>query len=130
MDCPQCGDPLETYTLQSEDREASVCRACGFVGIPAEHRGEPTSDESWHDALRRFYRARGTDDDPRIEIRPSRPTAGGESESWDDAIRRFRARLTDDGDERKDETDDGADGDDPDDSDAVERSSQSSAGDS
>jgi hypothetical protein len=94
MSCPQCGGPLATYALS--DREASVCEDCGYVGIAAEHRGDPRTVESWDDALRRFYRAHGSDGAPSVDLQPplSRPAAGsaGDGESWDDALRRFHAR--------------------------------------
>jgi len=91
MDCPQCDGTLATYALGG--REASVCEDCGYVGIAAEHRGDPRSVESWDDALRRFYRAHGSDGAPSVELKPplSRP-ARSPSESWDDALRRFYAR--------------------------------------
>ena len=91
MDCPQCGGTLATYALRG--REASVCEDCGYVGIAAEHRGDPRSVESWDDALRRFYRAHGSDGAPSVELEPplSRP-ARSTNESWDDALRRFYAR--------------------------------------
>jgi hypothetical protein len=93
MDCPQCGGTLATYALSG--REASVCEDCGYVGIAAEHRGDPRSIETWDDALRRFYRAHGHDGAPSVEIQPplSRPS-GSSTESWDDALRRFYARQT------------------------------------
>jgi len=92
MDCPQCGGSLATYALRG--REASVCEDCGYVGIAAEHRGDPRSVESWDDALRRFYRAHGSDGAPSVELKPplSRPSSGPTGESWDDALRRFYAR--------------------------------------
>lgn len=149
MDCPQCGGTLATYALSG--REASVCEDCGYVGIAAEHRGEPHRIESWNDALRRFY---DTDEDPSVELRPplSRPSADGPAEeSWDDALRRFYDRRTGGSDESAadrteaeresvateangaDDTetdaergDDGTDGADP----ARSQPSQSSAGDS
>ncbi|MFB6103332.1 MAG: hypothetical protein ABEJ73_12320 [Haloplanus sp.] len=94
MDCPQCGGTLVTYALS--DQEASVCEDCGYVGIPAEHRGEARRVESWDDALRRFYRTHDTDAEPSVEVRPplSRPSEGSTDESWDDALRRFHARRT------------------------------------
>jgi hypothetical protein len=94
MDCPQCGGTLDTYALDGQ--EASVCEDCGYVGIAAEHRGEARRIESWDDALRRFYRARGTDAEPGVEVRPplSRPGDDSTDESWDDALRRFHARRT------------------------------------
>jgi hypothetical protein len=126
MDCPQCGGTLATYALSGQ--EASVCEDCGYVGIAAEHRGDPRRVESWDDALRRFY---GDDADPSVELRPplSRPSSDGPAdESWDDALRRFYERRTDDGDaddatDGKDESDDSAD-------DPASPPSQSSAGDS
>ncbi|MFB6255875.1 MAG: hypothetical protein ABEH58_03970, partial [Haloplanus sp.] len=73
MDCPQCDGTLATYALSG--REASVCEDCGYVGIAAEHRGGPQSVESWDEALRRFYRAHGSDGAPSVELDPplSRP---------------------------------------------------------
>jgi len=106
MTCPQCGGALATYALGG--REASVCEDCGYVGIAAEHRGDPRSIESWDDALRRFYRAHGSEGAPSIDLHPplSRPSSGstGEDESWDDALRRFYARRM-----RDSEADDGSD---------------------
>ncbi len=52
MDCPQCESELVTYHYR--DHEASVCESCGYVGIFADHKGEPIQVESWHEALRRF----------------------------------------------------------------------------
>jgi hypothetical protein len=142
MDCPQCGGTLATYALSG--REASVCEDCGYVGIDAEHRGDPRRIESWNDALRRFY---GGEVDPSVELRPplSRPSGSGDGtgeESWDDALRRFYDRrtgdtdgvedgTTDEADENRDDgdatgTEDGATGK----SDSRSRPSQSSAGDS
>jgi hypothetical protein len=141
MDCPQCGGTLDTYALDGQ--EASVCEDCGYVGIAAEHRGEARRIESWDDALRRFYRARGTDAEPGVEVRPPLSRPGGDStdESWDDAFRRFHARRTGtaaDADEPGDAEADDTDEADPDaeatDSDADRPASrtrsQSSAGDS
>jgi hypothetical protein len=116
MDCPQCGGTLATYALGG--REASVCEDCGYVGIAAEHRGDPRSVESWDDALRRFYRAHGSDGAPSVELEPplSRP-ARSANESWDDALRRFYARQgaesVDDGEDAAtdDESEDGIDDD-------------------
>jgi len=98
MDCPQCGGTLATYALGG--REASVCEDCGYVGIAAEHRGAPRSVESWDDALRRFYRAHGSDGAPSVDLNPplSRPSDSS-TESWDDALRRFYARQTGEVDE-------------------------------
>ncbi|WP_435067484.1 hypothetical protein [Haloplanus sp. C73] len=102
MDCPQCGGTLDTYALS--DSEASVCEDCGYVGIAAEHRGDPRSVESWDDALRRFYRAHGRDGAPSVDLHPplSRPAAEP-TESWDDALRRFYARQDGDSSEETDE---------------------------
>ncbi|MFB6136290.1 MAG: hypothetical protein ABEJ04_05985 [Halobacteriaceae archaeon] len=54
MNCPQCDGTLSTYTF--DEREAFVCERCGYVGIEADHHGDPVEVESWTDALRRFYR--------------------------------------------------------------------------
>jgi DNA-directed RNA polymerase subunit M/transcription elongation factor TFIIS len=130
MDCPQCGGTLATYALSG--REASVCEDCGYVGIAAEHRGDPRRIESWNDALRRFY---GSDEDPSVELRPplSRPSGDGPGgESWDDALRRFYDRRTGKSDETESDADasndhesEGGDASTP-----RSRPSQSSAGDS
>jgi hypothetical protein len=118
MDCPQCGGTLATYALSG--REASVCEDCGYVGIAAEHRGDPRSVESWDDALRRFYRVHGGDGAPSVELQPPLPRPSGAStESWDDALRRFYARRTDDDASAADAVADDADSD-SDDADGVE----------
>ena len=52
MDCPRCDRPLDRYALGG--REAVVCEACGYIGVPVEHRGEPREVESWDDAISRF----------------------------------------------------------------------------
>lgn len=52
-DCPRCGGELATFSLS--DVEAFTCEACGYVGVEADHSGEPRSAESWEDALRRFH---------------------------------------------------------------------------
>lgn len=31
-----------------------VCDACGYVNIPTDHHPEPTSEETWDEALQRF----------------------------------------------------------------------------
>lgn len=51
-DCPRCGGDLTTFALAGV--EAFTCEACGYVGVEADHSGEPTAVESWDDALRRF----------------------------------------------------------------------------
>jgi len=51
-DCPRCGAELTTFALAGG--EAFSCEACGYVGVEADHSGEPTAVESWDDALRRF----------------------------------------------------------------------------
>lgn len=54
MDCPRCGAVLSAYRLS--EREASVCEACGYVGVATEHGGEPREVESWDAAIRRARR--------------------------------------------------------------------------
>lgn len=56
MDCPECGGSLDAYVLGG--REAVTCVRCGWVGIEADHRGEQVVDESWGEALGRFYERR------------------------------------------------------------------------
>ncbi|MGQ3328835.1 MULTISPECIES: TFIIB-type zinc ribbon-containing protein [Halorubrum] len=53
-DCPRCGRELTAFALSGI--EAFTCEACGYVGVEADHSGEPRSAESWEDALRRFHR--------------------------------------------------------------------------
>lgn len=53
MECPRCAEDLERYTLQG--REAFVCNACGYIGVPVEHHGEYEPPESWDDAISRFH---------------------------------------------------------------------------
>ncbi|MFB6123908.1 MAG: hypothetical protein ABEJ78_10680 [Haloferacaceae archaeon] len=90
MACPQCGGALLTYALGG--REASVCEDCGYVGIDADHGGEPVEVESWDDALRRFYAEHGEDADPRVEVaRDDVAERRRDGESWDDALERFYA---------------------------------------
>jgi hypothetical protein len=82
MDCPECGGALAAYVL--DGREAAVCERCDWVGIEAEHRGEPRSAESWGDALGRFYdrhaeTERRTADLPTVAaVGDERETAGTE----------------------------------------------------
>ncbi|WP_159483462.1 zf-TFIIB domain-containing protein [Halorubrum sp. JWXQ-INN 858] len=51
-DCPRCEAALTTLTLAGA--EAVACDACGYVGVEADHSGEPRVAESWADAIRRF----------------------------------------------------------------------------
>lgn len=50
--CPRCGETLETLRLGRAD--AVSCEACGYVGVEADHSGEPRVVETWADALQRF----------------------------------------------------------------------------
>ncbi|MFP4218928.1 MAG: hypothetical protein ACLFR6_08880 [Salinarchaeum sp.] len=43
---------MSTYVLG--DAEAVVCESCGYVGVVADHSGEPREVESWEEALKRF----------------------------------------------------------------------------
>jgi len=54
MDCPRCGAALSAYRLS--EREASVCEACGYVGVATDHGGEPREVESWDAAISRARR--------------------------------------------------------------------------
>jgi hypothetical protein len=90
MACPQCGGALQTYSLGG--REASVCEDCGYVGIAADHKGDPVVVESWDDALRRFYAEHGEDADPRVELtRSDVAEQRRDGESWEEALERFYA---------------------------------------
>ncbi|PSP82343.1 hypothetical protein BRC83_09450 [Halobacteriales archaeon QS_1_68_17] len=60
MDCPRCGAQLLTYSL--DERTAFVCEDCGYVGVPADHEPEPEPEESWGEALERFYDRFGAGD--------------------------------------------------------------------
>lgn len=51
-DCPRCGSPLSTFSLSGAT--AVACDDCGFVGVEADHSGEPRFIESWEDAFERF----------------------------------------------------------------------------
>lgn len=99
MDCPECDGSLTTYVYR--DREASVCERCGYVGIVADHEGEPVEVESWDEALRRFREGEGTDDDrdvsPTDDDRDAPPTV-------DPAVERAASELV-----AELEADDGAD---------------------
>jgi DNA-directed RNA polymerase subunit M/transcription elongation factor TFIIS len=79
MDCPECGGSLSTYRLSS--REAYVCEECGYVGIQADHHGDPEDTESWTDALRRFHEE-NVDVAVGGETTPVKPTP--DSEAKDD----------------------------------------------
>ncbi|MFC6989545.1 hypothetical protein ACFQJD_14045 [Haloplanus sp. GCM10025708] len=73
-----------------------MCEDCGYVGIDADHGGEPVEVESWDDALRRFYAEHGADADPRVEVaRDDVTERRRDGESWDDALRRFYAQHED-----------------------------------
>jgi len=52
-DCPRCGAELTAFALS--DVEAFTCEVCGYVGVEADHSGEPSADESWEEAFRRFH---------------------------------------------------------------------------
>jgi hypothetical protein len=111
MDCPECGGALAAYVL--EGREAAVCERCGWVGIEAEHRGEPRPAESWGDALDRFY-DRHAETERRTADLPTVAAAGGpageretdadETDEADDEYEADDERETDA--DEADETDD------------------------
>jgi len=60
-ECPRCGSTLTTLALSGS--EAVACDACGYVGVEADHSGEPRLVESWEDALKRFQRRSADGDD-------------------------------------------------------------------
>lgn len=52
--CDRCGDELGVYSLR--DRHTVLCDSCGYVGVARDHRSTGrSSDESWEDALYRFF---------------------------------------------------------------------------
>lgn len=71
MECPRCAADLERYALQG--REAFVCDACGYIGVPVEHRGEYETPESWDDAISRFHDVDRVES-VTIETSPEDPT--------------------------------------------------------
>ena len=58
IECPRCGSELTTFALGGT--EAIACDDCGFVGVEADHSGEPRVVESWEEALERFGRGGDT----------------------------------------------------------------------
>jgi ribosomal protein L37E len=52
MDCPRCGGSLERYSFG--ERETEACADCGFLDVPADHRYQLQTWESWDDALKRY----------------------------------------------------------------------------
>jgi ribosomal protein S27AE len=50
--CPRCGAASETYAL--DDRTTVTCGDCGHARIGVDHRTEPSDDDSWTAAVRRF----------------------------------------------------------------------------
>jgi hypothetical protein len=58
MDCPRCGEPLESYRL--DDSETVVCGNCTYLGIPVDHKREGQVRESWDDAIDRFQEQQQT----------------------------------------------------------------------
>ena len=62
-ECPRCGSRLTTLALAGT--EAVACESCGYVGVEADHSGEPRLVESWEEALARFqeqYRTNGDEE--------------------------------------------------------------------
>jgi len=53
-ECPRCGSRLTTLSLGGA--EAVSCEECGYVGVEADHSGEPRAVETWAEALERFAR--------------------------------------------------------------------------
>lgn len=41
-------------TLHLGHANAVSCEACGYVGVEADHSGEPQAAETWADAFQRF----------------------------------------------------------------------------
>lgn len=51
-DCPRCDATLSTFTLSGAT--AYACDSCGYVGVEADHTGEPKRLETWEEAIQRF----------------------------------------------------------------------------
>ncbi|WP_197431212.1 hypothetical protein [Halorubrum sp. CBA1125] len=43
---------MTAFTLG--EATAFECEACGYVGVEADHTGEPKRIETWEEAMRRF----------------------------------------------------------------------------
>ena len=52
-ECPRCHAGLERLTLG--DITTVNCGRCGYADVPVDHESEPPEEESWQDAIRRFY---------------------------------------------------------------------------
>lgn len=105
MDCPECGGPLTDYVLGG--REASACERCGWVGIEADHSGTAWIEESWNEALGRFYErhvetARRRADLPpvseSVEESPANGTDGDGGSETNGGNGEARAEATEPGD--------------------------------
>jgi hypothetical protein len=51
MDCPRGEEPMARYS--DGEREAVVCEECGFLDVPADHRYQVPTIESWTEAMER-----------------------------------------------------------------------------
>lgn len=51
-DCPRCDGELTTFTLGKAT--AFECESCGYVGVEADHTGEPSRIETWEEAMQRY----------------------------------------------------------------------------
>jgi ribosomal protein L37AE/L43A len=56
--CPRCGSTPESITLDGVT--TWYCEDCGYADVPVEHSGEYEDEESWQDALNRFYEEFGS----------------------------------------------------------------------
>lgn len=54
MRCPRCEGELVTFAIEATGESAIVCESCGFAGVPASHRPEEETIESWESAIERF----------------------------------------------------------------------------
>ncbi|MDZ7730474.1 MAG: hypothetical protein U5K37_05505 [Natrialbaceae archaeon] len=52
-ECPRCQSPLERLTMG--DITTVTCSRCGYADVPVTHESEREREESWQDAIRRFY---------------------------------------------------------------------------
>lgn len=54
MRCPRCDGTLSTFAVEDGTTTAVVCESCGFAGVPASHRSEDWTAETWEEAIEGF----------------------------------------------------------------------------
>jgi len=51
-----CRQSVRDVDRRCGGAEAVSCEECGYVGVEADHSGEPRAVETWAEALERFAR--------------------------------------------------------------------------